>query len=53
MADISASGACEKSFDSESSQRICQERKDLFYEISSLTPDLELSGYPQDFIDCY
>jgi hypothetical protein len=30
---------------------ICQERPDLFDEISSLTRDLQLSGYPQDFTD--
>jgi hypothetical protein len=30
---------------------ICQERQDLPKEISSLRRDLQLNGYPQDFID--
>jgi hypothetical protein len=30
---------------------ICQERQDLFNEISNLKRDLQLNGYPQGFID--
>jgi hypothetical protein len=30
---------------------ICQEQEDLYSEISSLRCDLQLSGYPQGFID--
>jgi hypothetical protein len=30
---------------------MCQERQDLFNEISSLRRGLELNGYPQGFVD--
>jgi hypothetical protein len=30
---------------------MCQERQDLFNEISSLRRDLQLKGYPQGFSD--
>jgi hypothetical protein len=30
---------------------ICQERQDLFIEVGNLTRDIQLSGYPQGFID--